>query len=147
MALVELIGAKLQGKGGEVETSSLSGEGRYVGLYFSAHWCPPCRGFTPKLAEFYKDFTAKDANKGKLEIVFVSSDQSQGEFDGYYKEMPWLTLPFADRERKGKLSEKFGVRGIPTFIILDSVTCEIVCAQARNEVMDDPEGEDFPWKK
>jgi len=22
--------------------------------YFSAHWCGPCRGFTPKLAKFYK---------------------------------------------------------------------------------------------
>jgi thiol-disulfide isomerase/thioredoxin len=24
-----------------------------IGLYFSAHWCPPCRGFTPHLAETY----------------------------------------------------------------------------------------------
>lgn len=22
-------------------------------IYFSAHWCPPCRGFTPILKNFY----------------------------------------------------------------------------------------------
>jgi len=23
-------------------------------IYFSAHWCPPCRGFTPVLKDFYE---------------------------------------------------------------------------------------------
>lgn len=25
-----------------------------IAYYFSAHWCPPCKAFTPKLAEKYK---------------------------------------------------------------------------------------------
>jgi len=25
-------------------------------IYFSAHWCPPCRGFTPVLAKNYKEW-------------------------------------------------------------------------------------------
>ena len=33
--------------------------------------------------------------------------------------MPWLALPYADREKKGALSKKFKVSGIPTLVILD----------------------------
>ena len=70
----------------------------------SAHWCPPCRGFTPKLAELYKQLT--EAGKS-FEIVFVSSDKSEDQFNEYFDEMPWLTLPFALREAKQKLSQKY----------------------------------------
>ncbi|XP_063969263.1 nucleoredoxin-like [Lytechinus pictus] len=151
MSLVELLGEKICQKqeNGElvpVDTSTLVGSGRYVGIYFSAHWCPPCRMFTPVLAKFYKEF--KEKNEGKLEIVFVSSDQTADQFKDYYvKEMPWKCVPYEDRERKEKLGEKYSVRGIPTFIILDSETCEVVCKQGRNKVMDDSEGDEFPWRE
>lgn len=91
-----LLGDNLMGKSGEVKTENIGGEGKTVGLYFSAHWCPPCRGFTPKLAEFYKKYH-KDKN---FEIVFVSSDKDENQFKGYYDEMPWLALPYKDREKK-----------------------------------------------
>lgn len=73
-----------------------------VGLYFSAHWCPPCRGFTPKLAEVY---TAIKGTGKSLEIVFVSSDRDDVAFDSYHKEMPWQTL-----------SKRFKVSGIPSLV-------------------------------
>ena len=65
-----------------------------VSIYiFRAHWCPPCRGFTPKLAEIYNGLS--NEAKDKFDIVFVSFDQEQDAFDGYFNEMPWKSLPFS----------------------------------------------------
>ena len=62
--------------------------------------CPPLfRAFTPELAEWYKKFK-KTTNGSKFDIVFVSSDRDQGSFDEYYGEMPWLALPYDQRDMK-----------------------------------------------
>lgn len=126
----------LMGKAGSVPVP----EGKYLLLYFSAHWCPPCRGFTPKLAEYY---TNKLKPRGDVEIVFVSSDRSEEDFTEYYKEHPWLALPFKERELKGALSKKFGVQGIPTLVVLDP-EAKLITKNGREGVTDEPEG--FPWK-
>ena len=76
-----------------------------TGIYFSAHWCPPCRAFTPKLRKTYEALTMA----GKpFEVVFASSDQSQAQFLEYYAQMPWAALPFGAPE-KAELSRRFGV--------------------------------------
>jgi len=136
-----LLGGKLQGKDGEGTTSDLLGSAEIVGIYFSAHWCGPCRGFTPRLVDTYN--TLRQDGK-KIEIVFVSSDRDQTAFDSYYKDMPWLALPYAERDMKAKLSKKFKVRGIPSLIFLDREG-NIVAKDGRGKVMGDPKGEHFPW--
>lgn len=84
-------------------------------LYFSAHWCPPCRGYTPQLSEAY----AASGKKDKVAVVFVSSDRDQSGFDEYYGEMSFFALPFSERDTKAKLGEKYEVRGIPSLVVLD----------------------------
>ena len=95
---------------------AVSGEtlsGKYVGRYFSASWCPPCRTFTPKLVEFHK------ANKDKFEVLLVSADNSEKAQANYMKKsmMPWLAVKHQSIAAN-LLVKKMGVSGIPFLVIL-----------------------------
>jgi len=141
MAMQALFGSQILTKDGLRETDAVLGGKKHVGIYFSAHWCPPCRGFTPTLATWYK----ANADKLDMDIVFVSSDREQSAFDEYYAEMPWKALPFSERDLKGKLSKKFKVNGIPSFVIVDSEG-KLVTDNARKGVESHPDGAEFPWR-
>jgi len=141
-ALIELLGDTLVKGTSTVSTSEALAGKKGIGLYFSAHWCPPCRQFTPFLCKAYADSLKA---KG-LEIIFVSSDKTPDEFKGYYADMPWLALPFEQRELKAKLSKKFKVSGIPAFVILDGSTGELITTKGREAVAEDPKGNDLPWR-
>ena len=65
IAFVEMLGDTLKTKDGTVKTAEALKD-KYVALYFSAHWCPPCRGFTPKLSEWYsKSFKGKGKSRSR----------------------------------------------------------------------------------
>jgi len=129
MAFVELFGEKLLSKEGDVNTADVVAGKTNILVYFSAHWCPPCRSFTPQLAQAYKD--SSKAGK-ETAVIFVSSDRDEAGFDGYYGEMPWHALPYSQRDLKGTLSEKFGVNGIPMLIVLDAEG-KLVSENGRSE--------------
>ena len=113
--LAELLGDTLLTKEGEVPVSTALSGKKYIMLYFSAHWCPPCKQYTPELARAYTAST----KQAEVAIVFVSSDRDQKSFDSYYAEMPFYALPFGARDEAASLGEKFGIRGIPTLVLLD----------------------------
>ena len=53
--MADLVGPELLRKDGTtVSADEALNNKTLVGFYFSAHWCPPCRQFTPILADFYK---------------------------------------------------------------------------------------------
>lgn len=58
--------------------------------------------------------------------------------------MPWLALPFEDRDRQAMLSQKYGVSSIPNLTILDS-NAKTITTEARVAVPNDLEGKDYPW--
>merc|ERR1711934_1100299 len=128
-AFSTLFGSQLVAKSGTINTNDALAGKKLVMIYFSAHWCPPCRGFTPMLAEKF----SKTAEANGIAVVFVSSDRDQAAFDQYYDEMPWYALLFSERDLKQKLSEKYGVRGIPTLVVLDDKG-ELVTVEGRAEV-------------
>jgi nucleoredoxin len=136
-SLAELLDFEVQTKSGRAPMASL--DGKVLGLYFSAHWCPPCRGYTPELAKKYEELKAAGL---PFEIIFVSSDRDEAAFDEYYAEHPWLALPYAERKLKEQLSNHFGVRGIPSLVLLDKDR-SVITTNGRGAVMG--ELQDFPF--
>jgi len=141
MPLVRLLGEKLLTSTGLVSTREALKGASAVGLYFSASWCPPCRGFTP---DFVQSYTNRLEAKG-LRCVLVSSDQSEEAFKEYFAKMPWLALPYSERQLKEELSAKFGVKSIPSLALVD-LEGNTITTEARDAVVRDPEGQDFPWR-
>ena len=112
-SLVQLEGKNLK----SFDASTLS-ETKYFLFYFSAHWCPPCRAFTPKLVDFYNK---TKPTHPELEIVFVSSDQSDEDMKKYMQEakMPWPAIRFSKIESQKKIAAYAG-SGIPCVVVVDA---------------------------
>ncbi|GMP27435.1 hypothetical protein CsSME_00003431 [Camellia sinensis var. sinensis] len=88
--------------------------GKNIFLYFSAHWCPGCRNFLPKIIEAYQEIKAKD---NLFEVIFISYDRDEASFQAFFSRMSWLAIPFGDKRRES-LTRKFKVSGIPTVVAI-----------------------------
>jgi thiol-disulfide isomerase/thioredoxin len=130
----------LQTKTGE--NSSVK-SAKIILLYFSAHWCPPCRKFTPLLKEFYDE--VNEENK-QCEIVFISADKTQEEHDKYFAQShgDWLTVPFDAEDLREQLRTEFGKKidasgnlvrsGIPCLVVLNAADLSVLTYDGVNDV-------------
>jgi len=107
-----LAGVTLMKADGSSVSAEAATEGKDLVLYyFSAHWCPPCRQFTPMLKDFYEEAEG-------IEIVFVSSDRSPEDMISYMKEShgDWFGVAH-NSATANDLKQKYGVSGIPCLVV------------------------------
>merc|ERR1711953_895874 len=103
----------IKADGSKVEAEKALENKDLVLYYFSAHWCPPCRQFTPMLSDFYGEVS------DDLEIVFVSSDRSPDDMISYMKEShgDWCGVEH-NSALANDLKQKCGVQGIPMLVVV-----------------------------
>jgi nucleoredoxin len=91
---------------------------KYFLIYFSAHWCGPCRKFTPGLVNYYNDTSGKHP---EFDLIFVSCDKSPFGMETYMREtnMPWPAIEFEKLAQKDGL-QKYAGKGIPDLVLVDS---------------------------
>ena len=120
-----LTGQQLLGKDEKVVSAdSVLEDKKIIAFYFSAHWCPPCRLFTPILAEFYSDLVTTAGEP--FEIVFVSSDKTPEDMMTYMKEShgDWLAVQHATNLAQ-QLKKKYEISGIPSLIVVTRYSCYV----------------------
>ena len=131
----EIVGDNLRQGAGTINLETFMKQGQdFVGLYFGAHWAPPCRLFTPSLAEFYSKINSgSELQTKKIEIVFCSLDGNEAAFERNYGEMPFCAVPYSDEQRIQNLKQRYGINGIPTLVVLDKKG-EIISFEGRVDI-------------
>lgn len=127
-------------KGKKLQSSTL--EGKFIGLYFSASWCGPCRVFTPHLIAF------RDQHLEEFEVVLVSFDKSNTDKRRYIHDagMNWPSVPGASRKISKTLSETYQVKGFPTLVIL-APDGTLVTDRGVETIMSEPSTALEQWKQ
>jgi nucleoredoxin len=92
---------------------------RFVAIYQSAQWCPPCRAFTPELVAAYREIKARHP---EFELIFVSSDRNAKAMQTYMAEygMVFPAVRFDQVRSTRELRRPDYERGIPNLIFMDA---------------------------
>jgi len=126
MEVSNLLGNSLTDNCGNLtRTSRLQSD--LIVLYFGASYCPPCRKLHKYLDKVYTKWITKEKS---ISVVYVSSDESEEEFDSYFAKQNWLAIPYEKSERRAQLQKHFHVHSIPQLVVLNA-NGEILDGNAR----------------
>eukprot|EP00349_Pseudokeronopsis_sp_Brazil_P001546 CAMPEP_0202963786 /NCGR_PEP_ID=MMETSP1396-20130829/7803_1 /ASSEMBLY_ACC=CAM_ASM_000872 /TAXON_ID= /ORGANISM="Pseudokeronopsis sp., Strain Brazil" /LENGTH=162 /DNA_ID=CAMNT_0049685293 /DNA_START=12 /DNA_END=500 /DNA_ORIENTATION=+ len=90
---------------------------KFIGLFFSANYCPPCKKVLQPFHNFYQEF-----NKDSLQfqMILVNCDRSEKDFREHLAEMPWiLAVPQEHSKVMEKLEDMAQAETIPRLAIIN----------------------------
>ncbi|MBR5655865.1 MAG: AhpC/TSA family protein [Prevotella sp.] len=105
---------------------------RYVLVDFWATWCGPCRQSIPLLKELYAKYHAKG-----FEIYSLSEDEDAKGWKSFIAKngMTWINVLDDQPGRKNsKAWHNYALNGIPTFVLIDCKTGEIIARDNSDEL-------------
>jgi len=120
------------GSSAPVPLAEAVGGKEFVLFYVSASWCPPCRKFTPMLANWYR------SHKHLAEVVFVSADHDVGQFQTYFASShPWAAVDYdRDSAAREQIMSDLRVSGIPRLTVASASTGVVLVDNAVNASLD-----------
>jgi nucleoredoxin len=121
-------------KNGPINPSSLN-SAKFIGIYFAGSWCGPCRTFTPSLINFYEN---SNKDQMKIEIIYVSFDKDQTDFQESLSKMPWLALEYKNPLTEA-LTNNFKVYGLPKLVIIETEINAVIVDSARADILEKPD--------
>lgn len=83
--------------------------------------------------KFYEKMNKR--TNGSFEIVWISRCRDTNSYVNYFAHMPWLAIPPEEAlgERGEFLGKKYGVKGIPSLVLLDDLG-QTITTDARNKI-------------
>jgi thiol-disulfide isomerase/thioredoxin len=116
----------LDAEGRETRLDSLRGKGLVVNFW--ATWCPPCVAEMPAL-----DRAQAALARDGIEVLALSSDRGgRAQVEPFYARTGVRHLPVL-LDPRGAAGRAFGVRGLPTTLILDRAGQEVARLEGEAE--------------
>lgn len=93
------------------------GGGKYVGIYVGAEWAASCAPMLAALKRSYEKINERSLLP-TFEVVYVSADKEQEQFDAYMRACPWVAVPFPELKIRKKVMSVYTAATLPKFVLL-----------------------------